>query len=105
MPIKRKPIKLRKMAKRTSRRTISRPRGNKRTSRTKPELTAVSLQLPQTWGPECFNQSTIDQRGFQASDLKPRYFAAYNKLIAEYGQGLVIDPTGNPGITLSLRKD
>lgn len=101
MPTKRKPKK-RKAAK------ISRRKPSKRRNRTvlapKPS-TVISVELPQTWGADCFNEKLINTRGFQAADLKPRYFAAYNKLIKEYGAALVIEPTGQPGITLSLKQD
>lgn len=96
-----KKTKKRKTVKRTSRRKISKPR--RATSIKRAKSTVISLELPKMWGPMCFNAHTINSRGFQAADLQPRYFAAYNKLIEEYGQALLIEPTGNPGITLSLK--
>lgn len=99
MATKRKP---RKRTRRISRRIISRSR-RRVTSIKKPESTVISVELPQTWGPECFQDKLVNTRGFQAADLRPRYFAAYSKLIKEYGQALTIEPTGNPGITLSLK--
>lgn len=73
---------------------------SKRSSRS---TTVISMELPQTWGPECFNETTINKSGFQAADLKPRYYAAFCKLHKEYGQGLTVTPSGNPGITISLK--
>ncbi len=68
-----------------------------------PVSTVISKELPQDWGKECFNETFIDPRGFQAADLKPRYFAALSNLFEEYGQSLKLEPIGNPGLRLSLK--
>lgn len=67
-----------------------------------PASTVLSKELPQDWNAECFNEKTIDPRGFQAADLKPRYFAHLSNLFEEYGQALKLEPIGNPGLRLSL---
>lgn len=85
-----KKAKPKKAVKKTAKKTV------------KVKSTVISRELPQTWGPDCFNEKTIDERGFQMADLKPRYYTALVNLVSEYGQSLRIEPAGNPGIKLSL---
>jgi hypothetical protein len=59
-------------------------------------------KVPLVFGKSCFNKNLIASNGFQAGDLKPQYLKKYTALLVKYGRRLTIQPTGNPGITLTL---
>lgn len=91
--------KKKKTTKRTSRkkRSISKKKSSKRTVRL-PDIT----DTPLIFGKSCFKKKMADPRGFQAADLKSKYFDIFIKLLAKHGQKLIVKPTGNPGISLSI---
>lgn len=88
MPIKKNKSK---KAKKSSKRT------------TKPKRKSYSFKKgPIKFGKSCFKKTMVDSRGFQAADLKPEYFKAFMNLYNKYGSRIVVKPTGNPGISVSL---